>query len=188
MLDRGDPDKAQTPGRGVRRRTGAAQRGNGIAEARGIAVLGLGNTLLTDDGAGVRVIALLQQAEDLPGDVALLDGGTLSFTLLAAITDAAGLLVIDAAHMGLPPGVVRCFEEGAMDRFLTRPGQGSVHEVGLSELLDMARLQDRLPARRALVAIQPASLDWGDAPTSAVAAALPYAAARARARIDSWLP
>lgn len=157
-----------------------------IAGAHDFVILGLGNTLLTDDGAGVRVIDLLQQAEDLPADITLLDAGTLSFTLLGVITDAAGLLVVDAAHMGLPPGEVRCFEEEAMDRFLVRPGQGSVHVVGLSELLDMARLQGRLPARRALVAIQPASIDWGDAPTAAVAAALPHAAACARARVESW--
>lgn len=188
VLDRGESDSTRTPRHEARRRNGPAHAGDDTDGASGIAVLGLGNTLLSDDGAGVRVVALLQQAEELPGDVTLLDGGTLSFTLLETITGAAGLLVIDAAHMALPAGEVRCLEDAAMDRFLARPGQGSVHEVSLAELLDMARLQDRLPARRALVAIQPANLDWGTAPTPPVAAALPRAAALARARIDSWLP
>lgn len=188
MLDPGESDTTGAPKQGARRRNGLAHADDDTDGASGIAVLGLGNTLLSDDGAGVRVVTLLHQADDLPGDVTLLDGGTLSFTLLETITGAAGLLVIDAAHMALPAGEVRCFEDAAMDRFLARPGQGSVHEVSLAELLDMARLQDRLPARRALVAIQPASLDWGTAPTEPVAAALPGAAAVARARIDSWLP
>jgi hydrogenase maturation protease len=158
------------------------------SEARqSILVLGLGNTLLTDDGAGVQVVMRLQQASDIPDRVSLIDGGTLSFSLLSDITDATGLVVVDAARMGLPPGTVRCFEDEAMDRFLIRNGQCSVHEVGLAEVLDMARLQDGLPARRALVAIQPGSLEWGPEPTAAVAAALPHATACVRFRIGAWL-
>lgn len=152
-----------------------------------ILVLGLGNALLTDDGAGVLVVEQLQQSREIPGEVTLIDGGTLSFSLLAAITDTSGLVVVDAAHMRLPPGAVRCFRGATMDRFLTRSGQSSVHEVGLSELLDMARLQDRLPARRALVAIQPENIGWGPGPTGSVAAALPRAMACVQARIKTWL-
>jgi hydrogenase maturation protease len=152
-----------------------------------ILVLGLGNTLLTDDGAGVLVVMRLQQAANVPDRVSLLDGGTLSFSLLSDITDATGLVVVDAARMGLPPGTVRCFEDDSMDRFLLRNGQCSVHEVGLAELLDMARLQDCLPVRRALVAVQPGSTEWGPEPTAAVAAALPRAMACVRSRVDAWL-
>lgn len=152
-----------------------------------ILVLGLGNTLMRDDGIGVHVVTRLQQSGDLPDRVSLLDGGTLSFSLLNDITDAAALLVVDAARMDLPAGTVRCFEGEAMDRFLTRNGQCSVHEVSLAELLGMARLQDRLPSRRTLVAVQPGNLGWGSQPSPAVHAALPEAAACVRARTEAWL-
>jgi hydrogenase maturation protease len=52
----------------------------------------------------------------------------------------------------------------------------SVHEVGLSDLMDMARLSDTLPRRRALVGIQPEILDWGERPSPAVEPAVREAA------------
>ena len=64
----------------------------------------------------------------------------------------------------------------AMDRYLTGNRQ-SVHEVGLMDLLDIARLSGTYPHNRALVGIQPQSLDWGDAPSAAVQPAVALAAA-----------
>lgn len=166
---------------------GPARHRDDVSPARRkVLVLGLGNTLLTDDAAGVLVVGELQKADDIPDDVSLLDGGTLSFSLLAAITDADGLVVVDAARMDTPPGTVRCFSGTEMDRFLARRGQCSVHELGLTELLDMARLQGRLPDRRALVAIEPENLAWGAEPSGAVTAAIPEAVARAREWIATW--
>jgi len=54
------------------------------------------------------------------------------------------MLVFDAANIGGAPGTIRLFEGAAMDRFLTSTRRRSVHEVGLIDLLDMARLQDCL--------------------------------------------
>jgi hydrogenase maturation protease len=47
--------------------------------------------------------------------------------------------------------------------------------VALLDLFAAASLRGCCPARRALVAVQPASTDWGLDPTPAVAAALPRA-------------
>jgi hydrogenase maturation protease len=54
------------------------------------------------------------------------------------------------------------------------------------DLMDMARLTDTLPARRALVAVEPALVDWGDALTPAVAAALPETLDRVRILVTRW--
>jgi hydrogenase maturation protease len=62
----------------------------------------------------------------------------------------------------------------------------SVHEVGLSDLMDMARLSDTAPRRRALIGIQPASLDLGAEPSPAVAAAVPVAARTALDLAQQW--
>ena len=59
-----------------------------------------------------------------------------------------------------------------MDKFLGRR-HCSVHEVGLVDLLNMARLTGNDPAHRALIAIQPDSLDWGDGPSVAITRVLP---------------
>jgi hydrogenase maturation protease len=148
-------------------------------------ILGLGNTLLTDEAVGAVVVQRLAAEADPDAALAFLDGGTLSFTLAVPIARYPRLIVIDAAVMGEAPGSLRVFEGEAMDRQLSRHAR-SVHEVSLADLLDIARLTDTLPARRALIGIEPAVVDWGDGLTPAVEAAVPLAMARVRELIARW--
>ena len=148
-------------------------------------VLGIGNTLLTDEGAGIHALKYLEQNYPENDDVTYLDGGTLSFTLAGAVEDADNLIVIDAAQLKNIPGTVDCMINEDMDRFLGTCKR-SVHEVGLLDLLDIARLTGNLPARRALVAIQPGIVDWGDAPTESVAIAIPVAAEKVAELMMRW--
>lgn len=148
-------------------------------------VLGIGNTLLSDEGAGVHALTYLQTHHPNPDGVAYLDGGTLSFTLAEAIEDADHLIVLDAAELHATPGTVRAFINEDMDRFLGTTKR-SVHEVGLLDLLDIARLSEHLPSQRALVGIQPEKFDWGDTPTVSVSEALPRAADIVLKLIERW--
>lgn len=149
-------------------------------------VLGIGNTLLSDEGVGIHVIHALQGLSPPTDDTEYLDGGTLSFTLAAPIEEADALIVVDAAELGGEPGTLRVFTGEAMDGFLAGRRKASVHEVGLTDLMAIARLTGRWPARRALVAIQPDRVDWGESPTPRVAAAVPEACRRIRALIGEW--
>lgn len=150
-------------------------------------VLGIGNVLLSDDAAGIRVAEHLARRLAGRSDVQILDGGTLSFTLLEYLENAEALIVIDAAQLGAAPGAVQSFESAAMDAFLADTArQRSVHEAGLLDLLSMARLRDALPDRRALVCIQAAQVGWGLELTPAVGAGLPAAAAEAERLLDHW--
>ena len=148
-------------------------------------ILGIGNTLLADEGLGIHLLDyLIKHYPDLPG-VTYLDGGTLSFTLAGPIADCQRLIVVDAAAMGTPPGTVQVFEGMAMDRQLSLHAK-TVHEVSLADLFDIARLTDTLPERRALVGIEPAVVDWGSEPTPVVQAAIPEAMARVHDLIAAW--
>ncbi|BAU48731.1 peptidase M52 [Sulfurifustis variabilis] len=149
-------------------------------------VLGVGNSLLTDEGAGVHAVRHLEGRCRTRDDVELVDAGTLSFTLAGTIDDCGALIVIDAAELKEAPGTVRLFEHEAMDRFLAHNRKLSVHEVSLLDLLVMARLAGRLPERRALIGIQPRDIDWGERPSAPVAAALPAAGDIALSLIDRW--
>ena len=73
-----------------------------------------------------------------------------------------------------------------MDTFLATGPKTSVHEVSLGEVLAMTLAQDALPARRVLIGIQPASLDWGMEPTPEVAAAIPQAKALVHRILKEW--
>jgi hydrogenase maturation protease len=148
-------------------------------------VLGIGNTLLGDDGAGVHALSHIERRLDGREGVTLLDGGTSSFTLLPTLDNFNGLIVIDATCLDCAPGSVRCFEGPAMDEVLGRPRR-SVHEIGLRDLLNMARLVGRLPPRRALIGIEPAEIGWSSLPTAMVSEALEDAAAAALELIRRW--
>ena len=78
------------------------------------------------------------------------------------------------------------FENEEMDRFITSGNKKSVHEVGLVDVMSIAMLAGKLPRRRALVGIQPQSLDWGSQPTDPVANAIPEACNQVNALIKRW--
>lgn len=149
-------------------------------------VLGIGNPLMTDDGVGLRLLeALVEFTPSLPG-VEYVDAGTLSFLLLPRIECASALLVLDAARLGLHPGAVRSFTGAAMDDFL-RGASAGVHDVGLRDLLDAARLTDALPDRRALVGVQPESIGWGTELSATVQGSVHTAVLAAREILERWM-
>jgi hydrogenase maturation protease len=148
-------------------------------------ILGLGNVLLADEAVGAMAVRQLEEQYQSDDSLLCLDGGTLSFSLAVHIEDCPRLIVIDAAVMGDAPGTVRVFEDADMDLRLTRHAT-SVHEVSLADLLDMARLTDSLPTRRALIGVEPALVDWGDGLTPAVEAALPEVIERVRMLLARW--
>lgn len=147
-------------------------------------ILGVGNTLRSDEGAGVHAMNYLKARYELR-HTRFVDGGTLSFTLAGEIADADNLIVFDAAQLNAAPGSVRVFEGEEFDAFL-KSGVLSVHEVGFADLMDIARLQDSLPQQYALIGIQPENFDWGDAPGEKVSAAIPHAAAQAAKLVARW--
>jgi len=151
-----------------------------------ILVLGIGNTLLTDEGVGIVAMHELQTQYGEREDMEFLDGGTLSFTLAVPISECDALLVIDAAELGAAAGTVCSFKGAEMDAFLGANRKSSVHEVGLLDLMSISRLTGHWPRRRALIGVQPAVVGWGEALTQGVAAALPEVCARAAGIIDGF--
>lgn len=150
-------------------------------------VFGLGNVLLTDDGAGVHAAQALEKRLGSREGIHIIDAGTLSFTLLPYLEDADNFIVFDAAQFGAAPGAVCCLESESMDAFLADGARRkSVHEVGLGDLLGMARLENALPARRALICIQAADLGWGLEPTAPVRAGAEQAAGEALRLLERW--
>ncbi|MBT5229954.1 MAG: HyaD/HybD family hydrogenase maturation endopeptidase [Methylococcales bacterium] len=150
-----------------------------------VLILGIGNNLLTDEGIGIHAITALIPDLGQAEHIRLLDGGTLSFTLAAEIESVNHLIVIDAAQLNSPPGTVKIFNNDAMDHFLGH-SKRSVHEVGLLDLMDIARLTDHLPEQRTLIAVQPEILTWGEQLTPAAASALPTIISAVKKQLQQW--
>ena len=136
-------------------------------------VLGLGNTLLGDEGVGVHIILKMQQEYPELSGVTFLDGGTLSFVLAGYIEAADNLIIIDAAQLNSSPGVISVYQGESMDQFVSSNRNKSVHEVNITDILALAYLTGHLPERRALIGIQPQLIDWSDSLSESVAQAIP---------------
>jgi len=76
----------------------------GTTEA--ILVLGIGNLVMGDDGAGVRVVQELQKRYVFPPHVEVMDGGTLGLDLLPKLEGIGRLLMVDAVETGGEPGTL----------------------------------------------------------------------------------
>lgn len=135
-----------------------------------IIILGIGNTLLSDEGAGVRVIEAMQQMV-LPDNVELIDGGTGAFDLLTLIADRDKVIVIDSVKGGGEPGAVYRFnpEEVAAQKQLFT----SVHQISLPDILEMARLTDCAPREVVVYGIEPETIAWGMELSPTVKAVIP---------------
>ncbi len=154
------------------------------SNAKSIAVVGIGNSLLTDDGAGIHTLERFAESNS-DDTIDCIDGGTVGLALLDRLAGLDGLVALDAMKLGKVPGSVTVLQDEAMDSHL-RQQKGSVHEVGLSDLMDALRLRGELPHHRALIGIEPADMDWGTEPTEPVAAAIPEAASMAEDLVRTW--
>jgi hydrogenase maturation protease len=132
-------------------------------------VLGLGNTLHSDDGVGPQAVERLKRDTRVPEDVALIEGGTLGLELLPYIWDCSYLLVLDAVDIGQPPGTLVRMSSQELQ---TLPGSGSVHQLGVADLLVALRVLARQPPTVVLLGVQPATTEWGTELSPAVKAVM----------------
>jgi hydrogenase maturation protease len=132
-------------------------------------VVGVGNTILSDDGVGVHAARLLQRDPRVSAGVTILDGGTLGLELIPYLSGASRLLLLDAVDTGEKPGTAFCL---AGDQLRNLPGGTNVHQLGVSDLLATLPLVSDTLREVILLGIQPASTDWGTELTPAVQAAL----------------
>jgi hydrogenase maturation protease len=134
-------------------------------------VLGIGNTILTDEGAGVRAVEALQAAYRLPDGVEAIDGGTAGMELLGPLTGVDLLVVLDAVKAGRPPGtVVRLAGEQVPVFFRSKL---SPHQISICDVLASLEFSGDPPGDIVLIGVEPESLELGLELTPAVAARVP---------------
>lgn len=146
-------------------------------------VLGLGNTIMSDDGVGPMLIKQLQNDTTIPADVSLLDGGTLGLDLLPDLEGVRLLIIVDAVKLGQPAGTLMRLVDDEIP--LALETKLSPHQVGMKDLLAVARLMGHLPDKIVLIGIQPLQLELGTELTPPVKAAIPALLAMVRAEISS---
>lgn len=120
-------------------------------------ILGLGNILMDDDGAGVVAVNDLKNCLKESENLKIVDGGTLGLDLLHYIQWAEKLIIVDAIDMDFDPGTVIKAEGEDIDPIFE--SKLSPHQMGLKDILLAAELIDQRPEDIVLFGIQVKSIN-----------------------------
>jgi hydrogenase maturation protease len=137
---------------------------------KAVIVIGLGNTLMSDEGVGVRVVHRLLDFARLGGasrsragrfpSVDFAEAGTGGISILHLIRGKDKAIFIDCARMSEEPGVIRKFtpQEIKSTKVLTHQ---SLHEADLIKVIDLAGQLGQCPAEIVIFGIEPQSVKPG---------------------------
>lgn len=115
-------------------------------------VLGVGNSLLTDDGVGVFAAEALQK-EDWPDNVTIIEAGTFTQDIFYLFEGYDRMLVLDVVHSGHPPGTVYTLSEE--DLMGNKDQRVSIHDVDLMDSLKMFEIKYGKRPVMSIVGMQP---------------------------------
>jgi hydrogenase maturation protease len=124
-----------------------------------IAILGLGNILLQDEGVGVHIVSKLKQNYICNPAIKIIDGGTSGLDLIEYFEDNDKIIIIDAINLGKKPGHIYVFNNDEIEKFFTT--NLSSHQVGLHDILSAVKLLQKEPSQIYLIGVQPASVETG---------------------------
>jgi hydrogenase maturation protease len=120
-----------------------------------ITILGVGNTLYSDDGVGIRVVERLEREYDFPDNVLVVDGGILGINLLGVISNAGRMIVVDTVlNHGQPGDLHRLDHDEIPNRILAK---NSLHQVDLIEALTLCHALDHVP-QTTIIGVEPMDL------------------------------
>jgi hydrogenase maturation protease len=119
--------------------------------------MGLGNILLSDEGAGVKAVEELQDRYDYSDAVEFIDGGTMGLELLPNFEGRSHILIIDAVKSGNAPGTILKIEDPPA--YLS--SKTSPHQIGLADVMGIAAITNDLPQNITLFGIEPKQLSTG---------------------------
>jgi hydrogenase maturation protease len=135
-------------------------------------VLGVGNILMMDEGAGVHAIHEFWKEKEKYDEavVDFIDGGTFTQDIFYLFEVYEQVLVLDIVRAGHTPGTIYSLDEN--DLVKNEKQVLSLHDVDLLDSLDMAQMRGHRP-RLKVVGIEPDKIDWGTQMTPALVKAFP---------------
>lgn len=135
-------------------------------------VLGVGNTLLMDEGIGVHAIYEFWKEKQLWDEavVDFIDGGTFTQDLFYLFEEYENILVLDVVRAGREAGTIYSLEEDQLRK--DQKQMLSLHDIDLLDSLGMAQMRGHRPYLR-VIGIEPEKIDWGTDLTPTLAKAFP---------------
>ncbi len=153
-------------------------------DQKNIKIIGIGNTLYSDEGVGVHLLPYLEEALAGYDNVEIIEGATDGMKLLEPVEAADYLIIIDAINAGKPGGELITIRNREIPKYYGI--KMSIHQVGFQEVLFAADLLERLPEEMIMFGIQPASLELGIELSDTVKRKLPELAANVVNQVQQW--
>ena len=136
-----------------------------------VAVIGLGNVLMGDEGIGVHLVRHLAARQLLPQGVEIVEAGSAGMRLLHLLVGRDWIVFVDGAYMGLAPGTLRQFRPEDVRSCKGLAGF-SLHEGDLLSILDVSRRLGECPARIDIFGIEPGVVASGESLSATLSAQL----------------
>jgi hydrogenase maturation protease len=121
-----------------------------------VMILGIGCTLFSDEGFGVRVVEKMEQEYEFADDVLLVDGGVLGINLLGVISKPKHLIVVDAIKNQGEPGDLHRLEGDAIPQRIR--AKNSLHQVDFLEALTLCQALDHVPDT-VIIGVEPEDIE-----------------------------
>ncbi len=154
-----------------------------VAAQAAVVVIGVGNALRRDDGAGLEVARRLRTLADaagtavrtelaMPADLAVLEYEGEPLGLLELWEGARAAVLVDAIRSGAAPGTIHRVDVSREPVPALLRGSSSTHAVGVGEAIELARALGRLPARVIVYGVEGACFEAGGGLSTEVAGAV----------------
>jgi len=109
-----------------------------------VAILGIGNLLMGDEGFGVHVIRHLEETYTFPDNVHLHDAGTAGIYLGPLLEDSDWVMVVDVIKSDNPPGTLEYLDDGDISGKNIQTSM-SPHQLGILEIIAICKLRGNEP-------------------------------------------
>jgi hydrogenase maturation protease len=123
-----------------------------------VAVLGIGNLLLKDEGVGVHLVEKLADVID-DTNIKIIDAGTYPDFLSLIEDNLDKLIIVDAVKNGDQPGTLYRFDFDVVD--LEGAPTFSLHDIGVIDSLRTMALFNKQPKSTVVIGIEPKTIDFG---------------------------
>jgi hydrogenase maturation protease len=146
-------------------------------------VIGVGNPLRGDDGAGPAVVRRLRD-QPLPG-VQLVEVEGDVGSLIEALRGCSLVILVDAVRCGVPPGTILRMDASS-GSLPPPPPSTSTHGLGPGEAIELARAMGQLPRRLIVYGIEGRDFVRGRGLTPEVEMVLEEVCRRVRDEVAVW--
>lgn len=135
---------------------------------KSLLIIGVGNPLRCDDGAGPAVVAALSESPLAETGVTLQVHHGEGLSLLEAWQGYSKVIIIDATRSDKPPGTIQHFEVNKNTTLPRDCFHASSHLFGVAEAVALAQSLGKLPASMEVYGIEGENFAYGERLSSPV--------------------